>query len=385
MAEENKLRDAADAIKGIVQAVPVYQDALQPALQEVGVALQTVARTIHIALAPVAALVWGYDQIKEFVTSRLAEKLQNVPPERITSPSPNVAGPVLEALRYTGHQETLRDLYANLLAASMDSATANGAHPAFVDIIRQLTPDEAKIVRLFAEPRSFPLITVRRVFRQPTEELRGGVDVLSNFSMLGWEADCAIPTAAPIYINNLCRLGLAELPAMFEYTAVGLYDPLIQFSQVKDAIRIIEATPGFAVEIRRGGLQVTSFGSLFCRVCVLPHEGLWRKDSRRTSESSRLGSAYDPTPGSARRIRRAWRHAPIVASVSASMPSRRTVEDGARASPASRPLTAPSNVERTRCPRPMGSQGRRRDAGEDDPSKPRVYSGSHALKDLRSS
>jgi hypothetical protein len=31
MGEENKVRDAADAVKGIVEAVPVYQDALQPA------------------------------------------------------------------------------------------------------------------------------------------------------------------------------------------------------------------------------------------------------------------------------------------------------------------------------------------------------------------
>jgi len=67
------------------------------------------------------------------------------PPDQIVVPKPNVAGPALEALRYTWHEETLSDLYANLLAASsMDKSTADGAHPAFVEIIRQLTPDEAK-------------------------------------------------------------------------------------------------------------------------------------------------------------------------------------------------------------------------------------------------
>jgi hypothetical protein len=33
MAGENKIRDAADAIKGVVQAVPVDQDALQPLMR----------------------------------------------------------------------------------------------------------------------------------------------------------------------------------------------------------------------------------------------------------------------------------------------------------------------------------------------------------------
>src|SRR5207245_353571 len=151
---ENKIRDAADAAKGILEAVPVYQDVVQPAAKEIGTALQTVAKTIHVVLAPVSALVWGYDQIKDFVSTKVAEKLRDVPPENIASPKPNVAGPALESLRYTGHEEALRDMYANLLAASMDTRTASGAHPAFVEIIRQLTPDEAKLVRLLAIPRA---------------------------------------------------------------------------------------------------------------------------------------------------------------------------------------------------------------------------------------
>jgi hypothetical protein len=120
MASENRIKDTADAVKGIVEAVPVYQDALQPAVREIGVGLQTIAKTIHIALAPISGLVWGYEQIKEFVCTRLAEKLKDVPPERIQTPEPNVVGPALEALRYTGHEDNLRELYANLLATSLD-------------------------------------------------------------------------------------------------------------------------------------------------------------------------------------------------------------------------------------------------------------------------
>ena len=123
MADEKNIKDVADAVKGIVEAVPVYQDVVQPAAREIGTALQTVAKTIHIVLAPVSALVWGYDQIKDFVSTRVAEKLRGVPPENIVAPKPNVAGPALESLKYTGHQEDLRELYANLLAASMDSRT----------------------------------------------------------------------------------------------------------------------------------------------------------------------------------------------------------------------------------------------------------------------
>ena len=65
MSDESKIRDVVDAVAGVAKAVPVYQDLAQPAAQEIGKALQTVAKTVHIALAPVSAMVWGYDQIKD--------------------------------------------------------------------------------------------------------------------------------------------------------------------------------------------------------------------------------------------------------------------------------------------------------------------------------
>lgn len=269
MVDENKIRDAVDAVTGVVKAVPVYQDVVQPAAQEVGKALQTVSKTIHVALAPVSALVWGYDQIKEFVSTKVSERLKNVPPENIVTPKPNVAGPILESLRYTGHESSLSDLYANLLAASMDKATAQGAHPAFVEIIKQLTPDEAKMVGLFTnQGLSFPLIDVRKEFKNQTPETSGGFDVLVNHSLLGVMAKCEFPSLTPTYIDNLCRLGLAEIPSMFIYTSKGLYEQLENATEIKSIKSQIEMDQLYVCKIERKGLRVTELGKQFARVCV---------------------------------------------------------------------------------------------------------------------
>lgn len=269
MSEENKVRDVVDAVTGVAKAVPVYQDVLQPAAQEIGKALQTVAKTVHVALAPVSALVWGYDQIKDFVSTKVADRLKNVPPENIVTPKPNVAGPALESLRYTGHESSLSDLYANLLAAAMDKTTASGAHPAFVEIIKQLTPDEAKLVQLFVIPQAFPLLTVRWEYKAPTPEESGGMDVLVNFSLLGGQAGVEFPHLTPTYLDNLCRLGLAEIPQMFEYTGKGVYEPLENAQEVLNAKARIEANPKWRVQMQRQGLRVTELGKQFANVCVL--------------------------------------------------------------------------------------------------------------------
>jgi hypothetical protein len=166
----------------------------------------------------------------------------------------------------------LRDMYANLLAASMDTRTATGAHPAFVEIIRQLTPDEARLLRLLSQRRPFPLVTVRQEYKVETESLSGGREWLVNFSLLGWEAGCDCPQMTPVFIDNLCRLGLAEIPALFAYTKPGLYDPLENHPEVVSAKTAIEANEGWKWTIVHKILWVTQLGKQFCSVCVISHD-----------------------------------------------------------------------------------------------------------------
>jgi hypothetical protein len=265
MAEENKIRDAADAVKGLAEVVPVYQDALQPAAKEVGTALQTVAKTVHIALAPVAALVWGYDKICDFVSTKVAEKLKDVPPKNIQTPKPNIAGPTLEALRYTGHEESLREMYANLLAASMNSQTASAAHPAFVEIIRQLVPDEAKLLAHICRVPRAPVIDLR--VRDTSPGASGYKTALTNFSTLPYDAACEKPINGCNYIDNLCRLGLLAVEDS-EYTASDAYDRAEQHSWVKALELQIGQVPNRKLEFGRKLARLTEFGRQFADVCL---------------------------------------------------------------------------------------------------------------------
>jgi len=266
--KEGNVEGTINAVTGLAKAVPIYDDAIQPAAKELGKALATVAKTVNVALAPVKGLVWGYEQIEGFVSTKVSEKLQNTPEEEIVTPKPNVAGPALESLRYTGHEESLRELYANLLAASMDSMTSAGAHPGFVEILKQITPDEAKLLKLFAERRAFPLLDVRR---ESTEAGKGGNDVLKYFSTLGEEAGCENANLTPSYLDNLARLGLIEIPPFLEYTAPNVYDHLETHPAVVSVKQQIEKVPNQKCEIERRGAQVTQLGRQFISICVIDH------------------------------------------------------------------------------------------------------------------
>jgi hypothetical protein len=271
MADDDKSGKVVNAIVEIAKAVPVYQDAVQPAAREVGKGLQTVAKAVNMALTPLAILVWGYDQIRMFVEARVTEKLRDVPPERIVSPSPTIAGPVLEALRFAGHEPTLRELYANLLATSLDSSTALQAHPAFVEIIKSLSPDEARVLAAFVGIEGHAIVDVQ-LHGLPN----GGFEIVfENLSFVGEAADCEHSDLVPAYLNNLCRLGLLEIPPSQYFSDPALYERL-ERHPVVESLRASAAVQGRTIECDPGAARLTPFGKQFCRACVVSEPSLAR-------------------------------------------------------------------------------------------------------------
>src|SRR5688572_27039530 len=99
MTQRSRTRSTVEAVTGLVKAVPVYKDAVQPAAKEIGKSLATVAKAINVAIAPIAAMVWGYEQIQSYLSEALAKRLSHIPLDQIITPTSIVAGPVLESLR----------------------------------------------------------------------------------------------------------------------------------------------------------------------------------------------------------------------------------------------------------------------------------------------
>ena len=93
-----------------------------------------------------------------------------------------------------------------------------------------------------------------------------------NFSLLGYEAGCEFPQLMPTYIDNLCRLGLADIPTFFEYTAQGVYDVLERRPEIVSLKQSLEANDKWNVTIQRRGLRITELGKQFCQVCVVSHD-----------------------------------------------------------------------------------------------------------------
>ncbi|NOU47221.1 MAG: DUF4393 domain-containing protein [Bacteroidales bacterium] len=254
------LNATIDSVSGLVKAVPVYQDAIQPAAKQIGQTLETVSKTVNIALAPIKALVWGYEKIEDFITNRVSEKLKNIPEENITTPPPQVAGPTIEALRYSGHDPNLRELYANLLATAMDKETIHKAHPGFVEIIKNLTSDEATLIQVFKGNNQYPIIDIRADFQDSN---KGFITIYSNYSHLSKIVVIKRTDLIPTYLDNLCRLGILEIPSGVYLTAPNTYEPLETSLEWESVKELLEKEPYKKIGFERKLIKPTAFGKLF--------------------------------------------------------------------------------------------------------------------------
>lgn len=257
--------ETAKAIAEIAKAVPIYPDAIQPAAKEVGKSLQLVARAVNAALAPIEAFVWGVDQIRDFVRDRVATKLDNVPPDEVQQPKAHVAVPAIEALRYTGEESELSELYANLLATSMDKATAYRAHPGFVDMIKNMSPDEARIMRFLATSGTQPLINIKA-----TQKEGGGFQIVHrHLSLISLKSRCEHPPLAANYLDNLIRLGLIEIPNMQRIKSDDPYKENEDYPEVKNILEVLRKVETHTIEVDKIKFDLTDFGKQFVRSCVV--------------------------------------------------------------------------------------------------------------------
>jgi Abortive infection alpha len=260
----SNVKDTADAVRGIVEAVPIYEDLLQPATQELGKGLHTLSKLVNIALAPVSGLVWGYDKIAEYMQVSMEEKLKDTPKEDIITPDPSIAVPTVETLRYTAHNEELRDMFSNLLATAMDRTKAAKAHPSFVEIIRQISPDEAKILKVLDGKSPSPLVKLR-LYDPNTNHF---AEPLINFSALPYEVVCSNPELGPSYMENITRLGLTNISYSTYSVNPNAYDSIYSHHIINEW-KLVAEERGKRFEVNQGALTRTAFGQKFFEACIL--------------------------------------------------------------------------------------------------------------------
>jgi hypothetical protein len=203
----------------------------------------------------------------------IESKVSEIPQERLVEPALNIVGPTLEAAKYHIEDKELRGLFAQLIASSMDSNKQMLVHPAFVEIIKQLSPFDASILQFLNENKHWPFATIVSYFEldkpkysRPFSNLMEDIFPFKDMNL----ENCYMYTSS---IQNLRRLSLISTNSDKTYTDEDRYNILMQHGILNEFLEEFsnsEKYPSFSggsIEYKKGSWDFTTFGKVFIDCC----------------------------------------------------------------------------------------------------------------------
>ena len=217
----------------------------------------------------------------EKLEQEVQKRLAGTSPDDIITPPKEIAVPTIIANSYTD-SDVLRSLYANLLSKAMDK-TERSAHPSYVEIIKQLSSDEALLLKsTLLLKESIPICSLRcqkpskfyntdKLTLHPQNIIRAfteGYDLLPYYIP---QITLFSPDELSIMIDNLLRLKLIDLPYDQYLTAKDSYiifykDAFV--TDIQNSLETDEASEGFELAHIMKMISPTPYGRMFYNVCV---------------------------------------------------------------------------------------------------------------------
>lgn len=202
--------------------------------------------------------------------NEMADRLADVPDEDLIAPKLSVAGPTVQGIAFTVEEPDLKAMYLNLLATASDKRVEASAHPAFAEVIRQLTSEEARLLAGALDAVHRAIVVIRRRITTTEDPTAQGHIVIANHvvnmtsgNTPTWSAETAV------YIDNWIRLGLVDVDYGSFLTAPGSYDWVSKNPRYLTAQAEFDTEELQVVEFGQGGiLSPTDFGRLFHRVVM---------------------------------------------------------------------------------------------------------------------
>jgi hypothetical protein len=252
--------DAKSALaqKALGRAAERFGDEFEDAGTEAGV---VAARAAHVILKPLRAAVWGAERISDWLEASVAERLKQIPQEKIVEPNPRIAIPAMEALTYSNADEIVREMFASLLTSDMVSDTKDLTHPSFVQLIKEMTGIDAKTLSYVHRNGDQVIYDLRAI--NPEGSFRAFSSALSFYLEECQDYEILIRS-----IYNLIRLGLFEINESTWPISPEWKEKDEKISKALNLEEHRRQDPQRRWELNKDRLHITPYGRSFVAVCL---------------------------------------------------------------------------------------------------------------------
>lgn len=241
----------------------LYGDLAKPGVQQAGKALETIVGMGNTVLWPVAIMNERAKIALENNLNKYRRKLEDISEEDICQVAPEIGVPIAEKLTYVTNKE-LSDMYIELLAKASIKDKANSAHPSFANVIANLSPDEAILLKSVRNMMNgIPFIEVRLTLKQKNEwtvldPIRPGISCIK---------DLQEPANIHAYISNFEGIGFFNIRHDIYLVGDNIYEPLEGYAKKKFA-PFEKGHDDRKLKFIRGKIEITPFARMFMSACL---------------------------------------------------------------------------------------------------------------------
>lgn len=252
-------------------AKDIYTDTVKPTAKNVGNFFGTLSGFFsNVVLYPLKKLNTEYEQKAIAFERQMQEKYNNIPEKDRVEPQLHIVGPAMESLKYNIMDEDLSDMFSNLLVSDLDNETQKFCTPAFIRIIEQLSPIDAKVYKeIMCNFQGYRIGVASIMFAKK------GTDKYYNANMPKYFLTVEIGTVnhydLVLALENLQRLGLIELSFTEWWHDGKIYDTIKQKTEVINFQTTLmnNGIEDYDLKIQqRGILNISGFSNNFARVCL---------------------------------------------------------------------------------------------------------------------
>ena len=140
----------------------------------------------------------------------MQRKYDKIPVEYQVEPSSYIALKGVNELNYSLDEEHLKEMFENILVSDMDNRKKNKVLPSYIEIVKQLTPDDVKFLKLLKKWDCFCAIEIQLKTNGIYSTTHLDEYYIYNYKNKDNIEEASIEKANPIVIDTLSYLNLIK-------------------------------------------------------------------------------------------------------------------------------------------------------------------------------
>lgn len=258
---EEEIKNTTEAAKNASELATNFYSDIRPIVQPVA---KCIGAVLDLAVSPVLY----YSQKAQINYKHRLEQYKNkmdaVKDVDRCEVHPEIGVPIMQVLHYTTNDD-IAEMFINLLASASITSMAGSAHPAFVEIIKQMSPDEAKIVQYLKGKDFIPNLSLQANLAKPN---KGFLTPVEKAVSICCDVNLMYPENIKVYISNLLSLGIIVDANTLHLLDESLYEKIKQYNHLEEEKAKYEKEPIVERVIYKSGYYyISDIGKLFINAC----------------------------------------------------------------------------------------------------------------------